>query len=113
MAGAGGRRGVKAEVVSISTEAPEPEPEAPAPLPPAEAAAQFRQKARVYAGEALEALAALVKDAKSEAVRVSAANALIDRAYGRPAQAGKASGEAEPDDGQGVTWTVEWLEPGK
>lgn len=42
--------------------------------------------ARQYTAEALEALVAVVRDSESDAARVSAANALLDRGYGKPSQ---------------------------
>jgi hypothetical protein len=51
----------------------------------------FSAKAKLHALEALDALASLAKGAASEAVRVSAANAMLDRAYGKPASGVKAA----------------------
>ena len=102
MASPSGRR--KATVTALPTSglaAPEPDP-----------MLAFRQSAQAHAHEALEALAWLVNNASSEAVRVSAANALIDRAYGRAAQAVKVGGEGVPEDGQ-VSLMVTWLDPAK
>ena len=42
--------------------------------------------ARQYTAEALEALVAVVRESESDAARVSAANALLDRGYGKPSQ---------------------------
>lgn len=84
----------------------------PAKSEAADPAVDFRLAAQGHALEALEALAWLVKNASSEAVRVSAANALIDRAYGRAAQAVRVGGEGA-EDGQGVSLTVQWLDPAK
>ena len=77
----------------------------PPPKPDnADPAAEFRLAAQGYALDALEALATLMNSANSEAVRVSAANALIDRAYGRAAQAVRVGGD-NGEDGQGVSLT--------
>jgi hypothetical protein len=72
-------------------------------------AASFQSRAKTHAEDALEALAALAKNAASEAVRVSAANALLDRAYGKPA-----SGVAKPEkggDGQRGPIELRWVDP--
>jgi hypothetical protein len=50
-------------------------------------------KAAVHADAALQTLADIAKDGESEASRVSAAIAILDRAYGRPPQAVHLSGE--------------------
>ena len=102
------RRRVVAAVPAIA----EPDPSSPV-QDPAVAAAEFRVAAQRHARDALEALASLVKNATSEAVRVSAANALIDRAHGKPAQAVRVGGEGGSDDGQGVTLVFQWLDPAK
>jgi hypothetical protein len=99
-----------ATVTEISTPA---EPvQSPAKPDAADEAAEFRRAAQKHAGEALEALAKLMREANSEAVRVSAANALIDRAYGRAAQAVRVDGETA-EDGQAVSLTFTWLDPVK
>jgi hypothetical protein len=49
--------------------------------------AHIRDKAREYTVEALETLAAVMRDKRvPAAARVSAANALLDRGYGKPLQ---------------------------
>jgi hypothetical protein len=49
--------------------------------------AHIRDKAREYTVEALETLAAVMRDKRAPAAaRVSAANALLDRGYGKPLQ---------------------------
>ena len=92
-----------------------PAPVAPVAAPdpsPDDPAAVFRAAAQVHALKALQALAWLVENAGSEAVRVSAANALIDRAFGRAAQAVRVGGESASEDGQ-VSLTFTWLDPAK
>ena len=89
---------------------PAPTPAQPSPL--ADPAAAFREAAQGHALKALEALVKLMAEATSEAVRVSAANALIDRAFGRAAQAVRVGGEGAGEDGQ-VSLTVTWLDPAK
>src|SRR5215208_4375802 len=46
----------------------------------------LREIAQAYTVEAIEALAHRMRSAESEAARLSAANALLDRAYGKPTQ---------------------------
>jgi hypothetical protein len=70
----------------------------------------IRNSARNHAEEAVEALAGLMGNASSEHVRVAAANALLDRAVGRPltgAQAAAEDGLSEDDD----ELEVRWLDP--
>lgn len=75
-------------------------------------AASFRAKAKVHAVAALETLASLAQKASSESVRVSAANAVIDRAYGKPVAGGRAGAEEDcGEGGDGVE--VRWLGPEK
>src|ERR1051325_9210049 len=50
------------------------------------ASRELREIAQAYTVEAIETLAHLMRAAESEATRLSAANALLDRAYGKPAQ---------------------------
>jgi hypothetical protein len=47
------------------------------------ATAEIRSLAREYGPEAVAELARLAKEAQSEQARISACNALLDRAYGR------------------------------
>src|ERR1700730_898191 len=46
----------------------------------------IQELARSHAEMAIETLAKIAKDGQSEASRASAANSLLDRGYGRPAQ---------------------------
>jgi hypothetical protein len=97
-------------------ESESPEPPAPEAATPDPAAA-FREAAQGHALKALEMLAELMVTANSEAVRVSAANALIDRAYGRAAQAvrvgGQNPGGMGADEEGHVSLTFTWLDPAK
>ncbi len=89
-------------------------PEAQAAPPPnsRDTAAEVRKSAQDYAGEALDALADLMRNAASESVRVSAANALLDRAHGRPAAATKAAAAADGGTAsEAVNYTFRWLDP--
>jgi hypothetical protein len=63
---------------------------------PNKATAEIREAARVYTHEALEVLAHVMRHGTTETARVAAADKLLDRAYGRPAQALRHAG---PDDG--------------
>ena len=49
------------------------------------ATATLRERARRYADDALKTLFQIAVSGESEAARVSAANALLDRGYGKPA----------------------------
>lgn len=69
----------------------------------------FRGKAKLHALEALEALATLAQGASSEAVRVSAANALLDRAYGKPLSGAPRPAARPGGEGQGGELEVRWL----
>lgn len=50
--------------------------------------------AKGHAEAALRALVDIAKNGESESARVSAANAILDRSYGRPFQAQNPAGEA-------------------
>src|SRR5215212_6057941 len=57
--------------------------------------AEIKELARAHTGEAVETLVSIMKNLKAApAARVSAANALLDRGYGRPPQ--HISGEGGP-----------------
>lgn len=49
--------------------------------------ANLSEMAKMHSPDALEALVKIAKDGESEAARVSAANSILDRAYGKPQQA--------------------------
>ena len=53
---------------------------------PNNATKTLRELAREYTPEALDALAQIMRQGESEAARVSAANAILDRGYGKPSQ---------------------------
>lgn len=59
---------------------------------PNKATAEIREIAREYTAVAIKALADVVQNSESDAARVSAANAILDRAYGRPSQSVAISG---------------------
>jgi hypothetical protein len=64
--------------------------------------ARISDLAREHADTALTALVNIARDGESEAARVSAANAILDRAYGKPVQAmehtGKDGGPIQSED---------------
>jgi hypothetical protein len=53
---------------------------------PAQEKRELREAAREYTERALRTLAAICSEGQSEAARVSAACALLDRGYGKPTQ---------------------------
>ena len=57
------------------------------------ATAELRALAKEYTPEALATLVQVMKASESDAARVSAANSVLDRAYGRPPQALEHSGD--------------------
>ncbi len=54
-----------------------------------------RAKAQPFANMAIEALVEVIRNSDSNAVRVSAANAILDRAYGKPRQDVGVTGEVK------------------
>lgn len=54
---------------------------------------EIEAAAKEYAGDALKTLAAVAKTSENDSARVAAANALLDRGYGKPRQAVEHSGE--------------------
>lgn len=54
--------------------------------------ASFSEVARTHAPEALRTLVQIAKKGESDSARVSAANAILDRAYGKPSQAHEHAG---------------------
>lgn len=67
-----------------------------------EAGATISEMAREYTRDALMALVVIAQSGESEAARVSAANALLDRGYGKAPQAiehtGKNGGPIQTED---------------
>ena len=62
----------------------------------AKAKRDLADMAKGYAPEALKTLATIMMKGENEAARVSAANSILDRGYGKPFQAVRLSG---PNDG--------------
>ena len=70
------------------------------------AVAELRDLARSYTAEAIGALVDLMRDGEDERVRLAASISLLDRGWGRPAQAIAGSdGEPLPEI-LGVHWTA-------
>jgi len=69
----------------------------------------LRRKAQDHGQEAMEALIALAKGAASEHVRVSAANAILDRAMGKPLPGVKAAEADDADAEEDGALEVRWL----
>jgi len=57
---------------------------------------RLSELAKTYTEEALETLVDVARNGRTDAARVSAANALLDRAYGRPASKEKGPLESPP-----------------
>ena len=60
---------------------------------------EVREAARAYTAEAIETLASIMRHGTTEAAQIMAAKELLDRGYGRPAQASEPEGvliEARP-----------------
>jgi hypothetical protein len=53
---------------------------------------EIQAAAKLYAGDALQALVDVAQNSSSDGARVAAASALLDRGYGRPRQAIEHSG---------------------
>jgi hypothetical protein len=75
---------------------------------------EIQEAAKKYAGDALKALAEIATTGTSEAARVSAATALLDRGYGRPRQAIEHTGNVStsgvlivPETPDQATWAAE------
>ena len=58
----------------------------PVIIAPAQEKRELREAARQFTDDALKTLAAICNEGQSEAARVSAASALLDRGYGKPTQ---------------------------
>ncbi|MFB0490201.1 hypothetical protein ABIE45_002787 [Methylobacterium sp. OAE515] len=74
------------------------------------ASAKVRELAREYTEQALQVLVQIATEGESEAARVAAANAILDRAYGKPTQPidGDGEGGAIP-----TGMTVTFIRPGQ
>jgi len=63
---------------------------------------EIKSKARAYANVAIQSLGTIARRGKSEASRIAAATALLDRGYGKAAQTHEHSGK----DGGPITVRV-------
>ena len=63
---------------------------------PNKATADVREVAQQYTGQAIQTLVQIATAGESEAARVAAANAILDRAHGKPAQAVNVGGGETP-----------------
>lgn len=62
---------------------------------PADRSPELKEHASKYAGEAVEALVAMMRSSSSDPVRVAAARELLDRAHGKPRpEAGAGEGQS-------------------
>lgn len=61
----------------------------------AEVKAAVAELAKPHAHMAIETLVSICRDGESDAARVSAAQAILDRAYGKPVQAVEHGGSAD------------------
>jgi hypothetical protein len=64
---------------------------------------EIRSLARSYTEMAIQSLAGIAQNGESESAKVAAANALLDRGWGKPAQPVDGDGEGGP-----VQLTVTW-----
>lgn len=65
---------------------------------PNKATAEIKDIARQHGPQAVAVLAKLMVEAESEQARVAAANAILDRAYGKPTQQIDANVRLNPED---------------
>jgi hypothetical protein len=63
---------------------------------PNKATAEVKEAARAYTADAINTLAQIMKAGESEAARVAAANAILDRGYGKPKQSVEHEGGETP-----------------
>lgn len=81
--------------------------ESPNPLGRPRGDFQIRQLARMHTGEAIQALVDAL-GSKNERTRITAAEAILDRGWGRPGLA-----PAIADSGERKRTVIEWLKPGE
>jgi hypothetical protein len=75
----------------------------PVIIAPAQERRELREAARVFTDDALEALVKICRGGQSESARVAAANALLDRGYGRPVQTIDSTVRTQPGELTGIT----------
>lgn len=66
---------------------------------------EVRLLARAYTEQAVRTLAEIMEHGESEPVRISAANSLLDRAFGKPAQAVHVG---QDDDAGPIQQVIRW-----
>jgi hypothetical protein len=64
----------------------------------------IREKAREHTDTALAVLVQIAQASESDAARVSAANALLDRGWGKPSQPVDGDGEGGPIQVTAIRW---------
>jgi phage gp46-like protein len=69
------------------------------------ATASIREAAQEYSAQALQVLVNVATSGESEAARVSAANAILDRAHGKPSQAVELDGTLKATI-EAIEWRV-------
>jgi hypothetical protein len=74
---------------------------------PNKSTAEIKELAQQYAPEAIAELARLMKEAESEAARVTAIKEILDRAYGKSPQALTGEGGGPIQHQVGVSWMTE------
>lgn len=67
---------------------------------------EIAEAAQEYSEQALRVLAEVMLEGDSAASRVAAANAILDRAHGKPAQAVKVGGDQEAPIQQVIRWAL-------
>lgn len=73
------------------------------------ATADIREAAQQYSSQALSVLVKVATEGESEAARVAAANAILDRAHGKPGQSLQVGGD---DEAGPIKHEFSWLPSG-
>jgi len=72
-------------------------------IAPAQERRELREAAREFSSDALDALVKICRSGHSESARVAAANALLDRGYGKPVQTIDSTVRRQPGELTGIT----------
>jgi hypothetical protein len=75
----------------------------PVIIAPAQERRELREAAREFTDDALTALVKICRGGQSESARVAAANALLDRGYGKPVQTIDSTVRTQPGELTGIT----------
>lgn len=67
---------------------------------------EIAEAAQEYSDKALEVLADVMLNSDNAGSRVAAANAILDRAHGKPAQAVKVAGDQDAPIQQVIRWAL-------